>query len=646
MPAENAIETTDGTATARPGGRRSLWRGTDLRLYVAVSVLTAICVSVMMRLWRADFSVPFYYSYDAQGSMAHFVTTIETGWYENQPRLGFPYGQHYHDFLFSDDLHLVMAKVLGWITFGDWVSAFNLYYLLTFLLVSLTALWFLRVCGLSGVMAVIIAVLYSVAPYHWERNETHLFLSGYYLIPAAMVLVLRVIRGEPLWGLRLVRTGGVLGRVLAVLTGRSAGTTLILGLLVYSGVYYAVFVLLLLAIAALVAVAGHRSGRRFGGAVVAGVVSLVWFVLALLPDILYARANGSNADAFPRGPDDAQYYALRILAMMLPATDHPVPELAEFRNWFTDRFPPQAEYPTLGLIATIGFLILVGVGLGRMLRANGSAVRPGSRRDTLGQLSGLAIIATLIATAGGFGLLVSMASSAMRGWNRMSIVIALLALAAFGLAMENLAVKFRRSVSALARPTVRQCVVVLGGITLVLGVADQSLTRAVPDPTIGASFASDEQFYRGVEASLPAGSAIFQLPFRSYPEGTYINGTTESDQLRAIMHTSTLKFSGGGIKGRPQTDWPDDVQSLPTSEFLEDLSIVGFSGIIVDRLAFADGGVGWTDRLTAALGDPARVSPDGRWVYYPLSAELTRTALSMSPEARHARSLQITRGAG
>ncbi|WP_353650876.1 hypothetical protein ABLG96_08275 [Nakamurella sp. A5-74] len=625
---------------------RRWWRTTDLRLYVAVSALTAVCVSVMMRLWRANWSAPFYYSYDAQGSMAHFVTTIETGWYENQPRLGFPYGQHYHDFPFSDDLHLVSAKILGWVTGGDWVSAFNLYYLLTFLLVSLTALWFLRVCGLSGVMAVIIAVLYSVSPYHWERNETHLFLSGYYMIPAAMVLVLRVVRGQPLWGRRIPTGAGVLARVRSALTGRGAGTVLILALLIYSGVYYAVFVVLLLAVAALVALAGHRSWSRFGGAVVAGIVSVVWFALALLPDILYARTYGSNAAAFPRGVDDAQYYALRILAMMLPATDHPIPEFAELRNWFTGRYPPQAEYPTLGFIATVGFVLLLGVGLGRMMRARGSSVRVGSRRDTLGQLAGLTILATLIATAGGFGLLVSMASDAMRGWNRMSIVIALLALAAFGLAMENVAVRWRRSLSALPRPSVRQIVFVLAGVTLVVGVADQSLDRAVPDPSIAASFASDEQFYAGVEASLPAGAAVYQLPFRGYPEGWYINGTTESDQLRAIMHTKTLRFSGGGIKGRPQTEWPATVEELPTANFLSDLATVGFSGIIVDRLAFQDSGDGWIARLTPSLGAPERISNDGRWAWFPMSNELAKVALSTSPEQRHARSLEITQGAG
>ncbi len=152
----------------------------------------------MMRLWRANLRIPFRYDSDALGHAAHFKTILETGWYEYQPRLGVPYGQHYHDYPFSDDLHMAMAKILGWFT-SDWVVAFNSYYLLTFLLCALTAVWFFRQCGLRPGWSVVLAVLFATAPYHFLRNEMHLFLSGYYLVPAGLVIVLWVARGEPVW---------------------------------------------------------------------------------------------------------------------------------------------------------------------------------------------------------------------------------------------------------------------------------------------------------------------------------------------------------------------------------------------------------------------------------------------------------------
>ena len=607
----------------------------------------------MMRLWRADWRVPFVYEADALGSAAHFVSTIETGWYESQPRLGFPYGQHYHDFPFSDDLHLVFAKLLGWITGGNWVAAFNGYYLLTFPLAAATAVWFLRQCRLSGPTTVVLAVLYSVAPYHLQRNENHLFLSGYYLIPVALVLVLWVVRGQPLWGSR-ARTGtGPIAGVRSVLTGRGAGTVVILGLLVTSGVYYAVFVLLLLAVAALVAVAGHRSWSRFRGAVMAGVVGVGWFGLALVPDLLHAAQHGSNAEAFARGGDGPQLYGLRILAMLMPSPDHPVPALAALRRWFVEQYPPDAEWPTLGIVATIGFLILLGVGLGRMMRASARPVRPGTRLEALGAVAGLSVIATLVATTGGLGLVVSMITPAMRAWNRIVIVIALLALAGFGMALEAVAVRLRRRSAdrrrgrARGRPMpVQRIVLVLAVLTLLVGGADQALPSAVQQPSTVASFESDEAFFAAVEASLPAGAAVFQLPFRAYPEGEPIDGTTESDQLRGVLHTRALRFSAGGIKGRPQTAWPAEVVALPTADFLTDIATVGFSGVIIDRLAVRDRGASLLAELEQFLGPPTVTSDDGRFAYLPLGAFGSRAVAEMTPEQRHARSLQITHGAG
>ena len=78
-------------------------------------------------------------------------------------------------------------------------------------------------------MGVVLAVLFATAPYHFLRNEMHLFLAGYYLVPPAMVVVLRVARGETVWGRR-----PAVNPVLAALTGRGAATVLIMGLLVYT----------------------------------------------------------------------------------------------------------------------------------------------------------------------------------------------------------------------------------------------------------------------------------------------------------------------------------------------------------------------------------------------------------------------------
>ncbi|WP_029135520.1 hypothetical protein [Nakamurella lactea] len=661
MPADPTPVTGATQAVAAdPGWFARWWSGSDLRIYLAAVLTTAAAVTVMMRLWRVDWSAPFYYTTDSIGSAAHFKTVLATGWYESQPRLGFPYGQHYHDYPFSDDLHPAMAKLLGLFT-DNWVTAFNGYYLLTFLLCAATAVWFFRVCGLSALMTVVLAVLFAVAPYHFIRNEMHLFLSGYYLIPPAMVLVLRVARGESLWGRRRVGRGFP-GRILGVLTGRGAATVLILALLVWDGVYYAIFCGLLLAAAAVLALIRSGDWRRFGGAVVGGVVLGLWYVVALLPDLLYARVHGSNAGAFIRIPNEAQMYSLRFSQLVLPPPNHPFPPFAQLREWFDNEFPPAAEHPALGLIGTIGFLLLLGFGVVSIAnsRRRRRAPAPGSRGDTIAQLSALTWVAFLLATVAGAGLFLSMRIIAIRGWNRMSIVIALMALAGFGLAVEAVLDRLRsrraagsdgadevpRQPSSAGRERLRRALpAVAAAAVLVLGVADQSLTNAIPDPGTAKDFHSDQTFFAGLEQSLPAGAAVFQLPYRPYPESAIINGTSESDQLRPFLNTTTLRWSAGGIKGRPQTDWPATVSGQPASDMVNDLAVIGFSGILLDRAATPDGGTAWTTELTAVTGPVVSVSPNGRFAYFSLKRADQQVRLTMTPAQRAAEAARLTNGA-
>src|SRR5204862_367728 len=65
-----------------------------------------------------------------------------------------------------------------------------LYYLLSFPLVTLTALLVLRRLGCAYAPALAVALLYAFLPYH-TRRIGHLFLSAYWLVPPAVLLVVR-----------------------------------------------------------------------------------------------------------------------------------------------------------------------------------------------------------------------------------------------------------------------------------------------------------------------------------------------------------------------------------------------------------------------------------------------------------------------
>lgn len=52
------------------------------------------------------------------------------------------------------------------------------------------------------------------------------------------------------------------------------------------------------------------------------------------------------------------------------------------------------------------------------------------------------------------------------------------------------------------------------------------------------------------------------------------------------LHSKKLRWSYGGMKGRPGDDWQRKVAALPLRKKLEVLSIVGFKGIYIDRRAY------------------------------------------------------------
>ena len=645
------VETVDVPAAPAVRFRSALGRS-DLLLYVYAGLLTAAAVTLMMRLWRATMSVPFAYRGDAVASAAYFKDVIQVGWYENQPHLGAPYGQHYHDFPFADDLNPAMAKVIGVFT-SDWAVAFNTYYLLGFLLCALSAVWFFRVCGLGRWMTVVLAVLFAVAPYHFIRGESNLFLASYYCVPLAMVVVLRATRGESLWGRR--RTMKYLP---SIFLGRGAATVLILALVVYSGAYYGLFTAFLLALGSVFALVRRRDWRRLGGSVVAVGAVALFFVLALLPDILYTRTHGADDGALVRRVFDAETYGLKFTSLLLPPPGHPLAVLAAFRKYYDSTYPLPGERAALGLMAALGFLALLSVPVLALTgRFSGEGRDPAGlgRYTTIGSLSFLTYAAFLIGTIGGLGTFVSFFTSSIRGWNRISIIIALFALAGLGLATEaggrRIDGRVRtRTQSPLdsrtrlwGRSLAAHFVPVIAVVVLVVGVADQSLIGAVPGYADNkASSTSDQAYVDSLQQALPDDAMIFILPWQPFPESARANGLPESDQMKLWLHSDTLRWSGGGIKGRPQSDWPGVVVKKPVAQMVRDLATIGFAGISIHRTALKDAGKKWEAALTPLLGPPTIVSPDGAYSYFSLAKEVERLDASTTGEQRAALAESLT----
>ncbi|MFO1463167.1 MAG: glycosyltransferase family 87 protein [bacterium] len=120
-----------------------------------------------------------------------------------------------------------------------------------------------------------------------------------------------------------------------------------------------------------------------------------------------------------------------------------------------------------------------------------------------------------------------------------------------------------------------------------------------------------------VEAMLPPGALVLQLPFFPYTQHAS-SLPAPKKPFWGHLYSQRLRWSYA-VKGR-EGHTLQNLMQRPFSEFLENLVLEGFGGIVLDRFGFADAGKTIESRLQEILESYPVVSPDGRLAYYSLGA--------------------------
>lgn len=619
---------------AAPVARLLGWRGLHLLWPGLVAVVVAVLV---MRPWELASGAPLVYWGDALAVSAHFKTVGEQGWYEFQPRLGAPFGQNYHDFPTADNLHMVAALVLSWVT-PSWGAAVNTYFFLGFALAAITAAWLFRVVGLAPAVGGVLAVLYALAPVHFMRGVAHLWLSSYYAVPLGILLILLVARGEQLWGWSAKRS---LARYVVSPTARTVAIT---GLIAASSTYYGVFFLVILASVAVLTWLVNRSWRHLWHAAAVGAVTVAWLLLNMLPDILYAREHGANPDGLERSRGEAEVYALKFVQMILPSNFHRVDALASARREYDSHYIVLGEPSALGVIAAFGFVasfvVVLMVALARTRTGvDGRAQAGFGPGADLRALSVMTVVAFMFSTIGGISTLISFVTPNLRGWNRMTVFIAATALAITGLIMQAVWARLKARLQERDRPTSTWALrgAATAGILGLLGIGIFDQTPAIASGAYAqtnADYESDKAYFGAIEASLPREAEVFVVPSLAFPETTSPSGWYASQQLIPYLQTSQIHWTVGGIKGRPEADWPRVATQYGDGSLGLLAAAAGMHGILVDRAGYLDRGVA----VEAALATTTQVEPvvdsAGRYAYYSLEQVRARLDKELSASER------------
>lgn len=557
--------------------------------YIAAAAVCVVMLSFILKLWQADLRVPFYYTGDSVFWAMCTKGVIENGWYWQNPAIGAPGILQMYEFPGLDNAVMALMWLISVFTHNPFV-VMNLFYLLSFPLITISSLYVLRHFKLSYVPALFVSLLYAFLPFHFMRNQHHIILNDYYVVPLA-ILVLLWLTTE------LINTRSrkfIIGVLISILLG-------------CSGVYYPFFFCFLLLVAAAVAMPKFRRLRPLVMALVFAGITTTTVLINLSPSFIYQRQYG-QAGAMLRVPREAESYGLKISQLLLPITVHRIPlfdRIKRFHN--ANSLVSENDSASLGIIASLGFLgLLVQLLYRKELITNA--------RGLFHDLSALNIFAVLLGTIGGFSLLFSLyVSSAIRCYNRISVYIAFFSFMAVACALESIYQRIRTTKN-------RSIFYAVLAVALIGGALDQTSVWYVPfyGPN-KAEFISDETFVNRIEASLPAGSMIFQLPHAQFPEAAVSGKMLDYDHFRGYVHSKHLRWSYGTIKNRDTDRAQQLVALLPPEKLLQALAFEGFTGLYLDRFGYDDRGAALEAKFSELLQQQPLNSPNGRLLFFNLS---------------------------
>jgi phosphoglycerol transferase len=597
--------------------RRQSWLP-ELLWVLAAALTTTLVAIVDLRLWDASLHIPIEAAInDTNFFLASVKGVAEHGWFTHNADLAAPLGPSNHDLAasFGDTGHYVLVRLIALVV-GDPIAVFNLFFLLCFPLTAVTAFLVLRDLGSARLPALVAAVLFAFLPYHLLRGENHIFLAAYYAVPLGIWLVVTLAEGRTLVDRRA--------------PGRTAIALLACVVVASASTYYAVFAALALLFVVPIAALARRSWASIAqGAIVLAVIGVV-FAACHAPPVLYAHEHGRNTAIAERAPAESAQYGLKHTQKVMPRPDHRLGFLARRATAYEARTTLVAEgfSPSLGTVATLGLigalLVLLTTGLGNR------DVSPRRQRSAIA--GAIALVCFLIGTTSGISALIAFwVTPQVRGWNRISLLIAFASLLVVALALTALGERWRERGRAawLFAPLV----VAIG----VLGVLDQTSGHDRPAYAVNkAVWDNDAALVRTMDDRLPAGTRVLQLPYVPFPENGVVNGMLDYDLFKGYLHSDKLRWSYAATKGRP-ADWQDDAAALSPAELALVATTAGFGAIYVDRGAFVDHGAAVETPLKQVIGaGPVAESGDTRLAWYDLRPLAARLAAKTTLSERHA----------
>jgi hypothetical protein len=559
--------------------------GIELLRYAA---LTLICVllwcSVYGRWSAAEWAVPIEYGLtpevaDVQSAFGAFKAAEDGAFwpviFHNIPQLGAPYVANWNDYPVTEDFLIwgtgVLAKVIGLF------PAANFAVMLLQVLAALAFYYTARRFKCDWKWSFVGALLFGLAPFGFAHSLHHIVITAYWHTALAVLVCFWVSNGR---GLRIGARDYWIAVAVAVLTG-------------WQNVYYTSMFIQMMGIGMIVQWVRHGWRAALPGFSL-GCVAFAAFMIMNLDTIGYALLHGRNLSAAVRNYGQMELYALKLVDCFIPSPNHKIPIFSALGFHYYSIASLTAEIPPACYFGLAGIAAFLWLAAGTVR----DAITLKMRRIPLEAILTLWIF--FFATVGGVNSIAGVLGFQMfRSTTRYSIVLLCIALL-FAVRRISLIAKRWPSPWPLVAP-------LLIGIVAVWEILPPAAGENIE--TVSQAVNSDRTFAQEMEAALPKGGMVFQLPVMDYPESP--GALPAYDHFRPYLYTNDLHYSFGSVKGRVQDAWQHVVGAMPPAEQVATLENYGFSAIYINAAGYPGGVQNLLAEYKAAGAGGPIVSPRG-----------------------------------
>lgn len=539
-----------------PGAVAARWRGLALVLVTAI-----IWIGHYDRWTTASWNLPTDYYVDAQETLARLKAASEGDTLPLRPqvieRLGAPFGAHWNAYPTPDK---PLMLVLGALVHGVGLyAAANIGLLLAVVTAALAFYVVARRIRCRWEWAAAMGLLFAFTYHTVHRGLSHYSLVFTWTVPAGLLAVWLVAGSHRLaWG----RPGAAW----------CLGVAAALGV---SNPYNLLFWLQLMGWALVFQWCGGRRRPNLQIGVAALAVAVVAFAIVQAEGWLYVEDTGA-VPLLARNYAGTEMYALKPVEMFIPPAYHSWDWLAFFGQRYTrwSGWRGEAFLPYLGLVGIAGFLWLAVETMRGIMR----------RRRLPGQALSVGWILAYASIGGVTNLLALYAGlQVFRATNRAAIFIS-------AAVLFFLAVRLSRFTAAWPASLRFAAAALLAAV----GVSEQLPRRdpASDQQALAVAVEGDRKFGRDLEAALPAGARVFQLPVLGFPEVVTPHELSDYEHFRPYLVSDTLQFSYGAAKLRARSHWQRELEGRPMSEVVPRLEAYGFAALYINRKGYADRAAG------------------------------------------------------